>query len=102
MFIAEVGEPISSRTADGERALISNQVLEELHQPRIETNFIKADYLNQIRIVDNVIKTLRNMFNGDVNRMLNPEEMQNAINYLNNSINYSTQLTPTERENILS
>jgi hypothetical protein len=93
-----VGRPISSITPDGERAFISKQVLYKLHEQGIETNFIKADYLNHIRMVDNVIKTLRNMFNGDVSRMVDPEEMQNANKYLNNSINCNTQLTPTEME----
>jgi hypothetical protein len=76
IIIKEVGGPISSITTDGERSFVSPQVLKELHQLNIETNFIKANYLHHIRIIDNVIKTLRNMFNGDVNRMLNPEEMQ--------------------------
>jgi hypothetical protein len=97
-FITEVKEPISSITADGERAFLSNQVLDELHKRGIETNFIKADFLNHIRLVDNVIKTLRNMFNGDVSRMMDNKEMQKAVKYLNNSINRSTQLTPTEME----
>jgi hypothetical protein len=101
-FIREVGRPISSITADGELAFISKQVLDKLHGEGIETNCIKADYLNHIRMVDNVIKTLRNMFNGDVNRILDPNEMQKAIKYLNNAINRSTQLTPTEMENILN
>jgi transketolase len=49
-------------------------------------------------MVDNVIKTLRNMFNGDVSRMLDPEEMQKAVKYLNNSINRNTQLIPSKME----
>jgi polyhydroxyalkanoate synthesis regulator protein len=98
-FIRDMGGPISSIIADGERAFLSNQVLEELHQRDIEMNFIKADYLNHIRMVDNIIKTLRNRFNRDVSRMIDPEEMQKAIKYLNNSINRNTQLTHTEMEN---
>jgi 7,8-dihydro-6-hydroxymethylpterin-pyrophosphokinase len=43
-----------------------------------------------------IIRTLRNLFNGDVSRMVDREEMQKAVKYLNNSINRSTQLTPTE------
>ena len=97
-FINDVEGQISSITADGERAFISEQVLEGLHDQGIKTNFIKADYLNHIRMVDNVIRTLRNMFNGDVNRMLDNNEMQKAVTYLNNSINRSTQLTPAEME----
>jgi hypothetical protein len=98
-FIIDIGGLISSVTADGERAFISKQVLEELHQQGIETNFIKADYLHHIRRVDNLIRTLRNMFSGDVNRMLDNNEMQKTIKYLNNSINRSTQLIPAEMEN---
>jgi hypothetical protein len=82
-----VGRPIRSITADGERAFISKKVFIELHQRGIETNFIKADYLNHIRMVDNVIKTLRHMFNGDVSKMLDNNEIQKAVKYLNNSIN---------------
>jgi phosphopantothenate synthetase len=54
---------------------------------------ITADYLNHIRIVDNVFKTLRNMFHGDVNRMIDLEEMQKAVKSLDNFKNRSTQLT---------
>jgi hypothetical protein len=71
-----VGRPISSITPDEKRAFITKQVLDKLHEQGIETNFIKSDFLNYIRIVDNVIKTLRNMFHGNVNRILDPNEMQ--------------------------
>jgi hypothetical protein len=38
------------------------------------------------------------MLNWDLNRMLDNNEMQKAVNYLNNSINRRTQLTPAEME----
>jgi hypothetical protein len=38
------------------------------------------------------------MLNGDISRMMDSNEMQKAINYLNYSLNRSTQLTPTEIE----
>jgi hypothetical protein len=57
-FINDIEGQISSIIADGERAFISRQVLEELHNRGIETNFIKAYYLNHIRMADNVIRTL--------------------------------------------
>jgi hypothetical protein len=44
IFIREVGGSISFITADGEQAFLSYQVLEELHEGGIKTNFIKADY----------------------------------------------------------
>jgi ribosomal protein L22 len=45
-----------------------------------------------------VIKTLRNIFNGDSYRMMNNDEMQKAVKYLNNSINRTTQLAPKEMQ----
>jgi hypothetical protein len=90
LFIREVERPVNSIIADGERAFISKEVLDKLHGEGIEANFIKADYLNHIRMFDNVIKTLRNIFIGDVVRMLDNKEMQKASKYLNNSINRST------------
>jgi hypothetical protein len=49
-------------------------------------------------MVVNVIKTLKNLFNGDIRRMIDPEEIQKAVKYLNNSINRSIHLAPAEME----
>jgi hypothetical protein len=91
-----VRERISSITADGECAFLSNQILMKLHDRNIETHFKKADYLNHIKMIDNVLKTLRNMFNGDISRMNNNNEIQKTIQYLNTIINRSSQITPPE------
>jgi hypothetical protein len=53
-----MGKPISSMTADGERAFISDIVLSELDKFKIDTYFIKIDCINHIRMVDNVFKTI--------------------------------------------
>jgi Txe/YoeB family toxin of Txe-Axe toxin-antitoxin module len=47
---------------------------------------------------DNTIKTLRNIVHEDIKRMMNNNEMQKAIQYLNNSISKSAMKTPTEME----
>jgi hypothetical protein len=87
---------INSITEDGKRAFISNEVQSFCNRNGIKTYFVKADFLHHIRIVDSIIKILRDIFNGDIYKMLNNDEMKKAVYYLNNSINRNTKLTPTE------
>jgi hypothetical protein len=71
--------PVNSITADGEGAFLSNDVLNLCEQFGIKTYFYKADYLNHIRMVESAIKTLRNIFNVDTNRMMINSEMQKGL-----------------------
>ncbi|GMO12649.1 MAG: hypothetical protein Ta2E_01060 [Mycoplasmoidaceae bacterium] len=74
------GGDINSIRADGQRAFMSHWGWHFCWQFHIKHYFYKTDFLNHIRMLDAVSNTLRNIFHSDTLRMMNHDEIEEAVN----------------------
>jgi hypothetical protein len=89
---------VTSLRGDDERAF-NSLLLQRLYaRYGVKTSFKKNTQLYHNKIVDSVIRTIRDGFGANEKDMEDNFKMQEVVDYLNNSVNRSTKLTPTEME----
>jgi hypothetical protein len=64
----------------------------------VKISFNGSSQIYHVKLVDAVIRTIRDGFGQNIEMMNNNEAMQQMVDYLNNSVNRSTKLTPAEME----
>jgi hypothetical protein len=95
-FIPE--HQVTSIRGDGE-ASFNSKTLQSLYKHfNVKTSFNGSSQIYHVKFVDAVIRTIRDGFGQNIDSMLNNTEMQHMVDYLNNSVNRSTKLTPAEME----
>jgi hypothetical protein len=84
--------------ADGESAWNNPRMKSWLESYGVTYDFNNSPFLHHVPIIDSAIHTIRNAFGLNVNLMNNDANMQQVIDYMNNSVNRDTKLTPLEME----
>ena len=87
---------VKSVKGDGERSFAAEDTREFWQHYHIKTYFSKTKFTNHNRIVDSVIRTIRNAIGY---RNINEEQLKQIINYYNNTKHSSTGFTPIEMMN---
>jgi hypothetical protein len=95
-FIPE--HQVTSIRADGEGAFSSVKLQNLYNFYNVKTNFNGSSQIYHVKLVDAVIRTIRDGFGQNIDMMTDNEAMQQMVDYLNNSVNRSTKLTPAEME----
>jgi hypothetical protein len=89
---------VTSIRGDGEGAFSSARLQSLFNFYHVKTSFNGSSQIYHVKLVDAVIRTIRDGFGQNIETMNNNEAMQQIVNYLNNSVNRSTKLTPAEME----
>jgi hypothetical protein len=95
-FIPE--HQVTSIRGDGEGAFNTPKLQILYNFYNVKTSFNGSSQIYHVKLVDAVIRTIRDGFGQNIEMMTNNIEMQQMVDYLNNSINRSTKLTPAEME----
>lgn len=89
---------VKSIRGDGEKAFISRKVIELLEKNNIRYNWNDGKFTNHNKIVDAVIKTIRNAIGY---REISGGQLQKIVNYYNNTYHRAIDCTPRQmQENI--
>lgn len=86
---------VSSIRGDGEKAFDSEDVKSLLNRYKIKMFWNDGKFTNHNRMVDCVIKTIRNAIGY---RTISPSQLQKIVNYYNNTFHKSIGCTPMEME----
>jgi hypothetical protein len=89
---------VTSIRGDGEAAFNSLKLQRLYNYYNVKTSFNGSSQIYHVKLVDAVIRTIRDGFGQNIEMMNNNNEMQRMVEYLNNSVNRSTKLTPAEME----
>jgi hypothetical protein len=89
---------VTSIRGDGETAFSSRRLQSLYNFYKVKTSFNGSSQIYHVKLVDAVIRTIRDGFGQNIETMNNNKAMQQMVNYLNNSVNRSTKLTPAEME----
>jgi hypothetical protein len=89
---------VTSIRGDGEGAFSSARLQSLYNFYHVKTSFNGSSQIYHVKLVDAVIRTIRDGFGQNIETMNNNKAMQQMVNYLNNSVNRSTKLTPAEME----
>jgi hypothetical protein len=84
--------------ADGEAAWNNARMKQWLKQYGVSYEFNSSPFLHHVPLIDSAIRTIRNAFGLNVRMINDPANMQHVLEYLNNSINRDTKLTPLEMD----
>ena len=87
---------VSSIRGDGEKAFTSETVNSLTQSRHIKVFWNDGKFTNHNRIVDCVIKTIRNAIGY---RTISPAQLQKIVNYYNNTVHKGIGCTPMEMEN---
>ena len=84
---------VKSIKGDGERSFAAEDTRRFWQQYQIKTYFSKTKFTNHNRIVDSVIRTIRNAIGY---RNINEQQLEQIIKYYNNTKHSGTGFTPME------
>jgi hypothetical protein len=84
--------------ADGEPAWNNARMKLWLDHCVVTYKFNGSPFLHHVPLIDSAIRTIRNAFGLNVRLINDPANMQRVLEYMNNSANKDTKLTPLEME----
>lgn len=90
---------VKSIKGDGEKSFASNDLKTFYTKNNIKTYFQKSPYTMHNKMVDSVIRTIRNGFGLDNYNIANIDLMKQMVKYYNNTYHNSIKMTPKEMNN---
>ena len=85
--------PVKYIRGDGEKAFAANDTRRFWQQHHVQTYFVGTKFTNHNRVVDSVIRTIRNAIGY---RTINDDQLKQIIDYYNNTKHSGTKFTPIE------
>ena len=85
--------PVKYIRSDGEKAFAANDTITFWQQHHVKTYFVGTKFINHNRVVDSVIRTIRNVIGY---RTINDDQLKQIIDYYNNTKHSSIKSTPIE------
>jgi hypothetical protein len=89
---------VTSIRGDGELAFVSTNLRNLYQQFGVRTSFNGSSQIYHVKIIDAVTRLIRDGFGKNINEMYDNTKMQQMVEYINNSVNRSTKVTPAEME----
>lgn len=89
-------QKVKSIKGDGERGFNSKLLNEFYKQHNIKTYFSKSPYTYHNKIVDSVIRTIRNAFGLDAYKIADTNLMRQMVDYYNNTYHNTIKMTPKQ------
>jgi hypothetical protein len=89
---------VTSIRGDGEASFNSLKLQSLYKFYNVRTSFNGSSQIYHVKFVDAAMRTIREGFGQNIETMRDNIEMQHMVDYLNNSVNRSTKLTPAEME----
>lgn len=90
---------VKSIKGDGEKSFASKDLKTFYTQNNIKTYFSKSPFTYHNKMVDSVIRTIRNAFGFDNYNIANIDLMKQMVKYYNNTYHNSIKMTPKEMNN---
>ena len=90
--------PVRSIRGDGEKGFNTPELQQLFRTNEIKTYFTSQRFINKNRVIDRVIRTIRDGFGMRSTDMRNNNKMQEMVQLYNNSphMSYNNLFTPTE------
>ena len=85
--------PVKYIRGDGEKAFAANDTRRFWQQHHVQTYFVGTKFTNHNRVVDSVIRTIRNAIGY---RTITEDQLKQIIDYYNNTKHSGTKFTPIE------
>jgi hypothetical protein len=95
-FIPE--HEVASIRGDGEPAFRSTILRDLYQQYGVKTSFNGSSQIYHVKLIDAVIRLIRDGFGKNIREMQDIVKMSQMVDYINNSVNRSTKVTPAEME----